>query len=319
MPSDITLESIQAAQPRIAPYIKRTPLERNETLSSEMGANVFLKYELFQKTGSFKVRGAFNKLLQIGGQDQSLGIIAVSGGNHAQAVAYAAALLGRKATIIMPRSTPAIYLDATRAYGAEILFAADSNEAFSLFADHQCEGWIPIHPFDDLDVIAGQGTIGLEFLEELPAVTDVIISIGGGGLISGISTAIKSLRPEVRIWGVETLGADCMAKSLSAGHPIELPTIASIARTLGAITPSERTFECCRTHLESVTVVSDQQALDGVQFLLERAKILAEPAAGCTLAALRQLRPNFTGKSNIILLLCGGNFGIADIRNHFSS
>ena len=218
----LTLAQIQNARQRIAPCVRRTPLTASAVLSERLKTNVYVKLELFQKTGSFKVRGAFNKALGLTAEERGQGLVAVSGGNHAQAVAYAARTLGLKSVILMPESTPANYVDATRGYGAEIKFAANVGAAFAEVAEYERQGWAYIHPFDDPVVMAGQGTIGLEILDDVPQVTDIIVSIGGGGLIGGIATAVRSLKPSVRIWGVETEGADCMSKSLAAGKIVTL-------------------------------------------------------------------------------------------------
>jgi threonine dehydratase len=282
-------------------------------LSERLNCRVSLKLELFQKTGSFKVRGAFNKVLAAGADGCGAGLVAVSGGNHAQAVAYVARELGLRATIIMPSSTPANYVAGTRGYGAEIVFAADAASAFAAVAGYEEQGWLAVHPFDDPLVIAGQGTTGLEIVEDLPDMTDLIVSIGGGGFIGGVATAVKACRPEVRIWGVETIGADAMAQALVAGHPVQLPAITSIARTLGAPAVSEQTLAMAQRYLESVTVVADSEAVEALELILERAKVLTEPAAACTLAAADRLRDRFGSSSHVVLLFCGGNVALTDI------
>ena len=313
MTETLTLAHIQNARQRIAPCVRRTPLTASAVLSERLKTNVYVKLELFQKTGSFKVRGAFNKALGLSAEERGQGLVAVSGGNHAQAVAYAARTLGLKSVILMPESTPANYLDATRGYGAEIHFAANVGAAFAEVAEYERQGWAYIHPFDDPMVIAGQGTIGLEILDDVPQVTDIIVSVGGGGLIGGIATAVRSLKPTVRVWGVETEGADCMSKSLAAGHIVTLETITSIARTLGAPAPSEMTLAMAQSLLESVTVVSDADALAALRFLLERLKVLTEPAASCTLAAADRLKDQFSKERHVVLVLCGGNMPFEDL------
>src|SRR5882672_5214770 len=250
MPDQITLTQIQNARQSIAPCVRRTPLTASAALSERLKTNVYVKLELFQKTGSFKVRGAFNKALSLSPEERGQGLVAVSGGNHAQAVAYAARNLGLKAVILMPESTPRNYVEATRGYGAEVKFAADVSAAFREVAEYERQGWAYIHPFDDPAVMAGQGTIGLEILDDVPQVTDIIASIGGGGLIGGIATAVRTLKPAVRVWGVETEGADCMSKSLAAQKVVTLDAITSIARTLGAPAPSEPTLAMARELLE---------------------------------------------------------------------
>lgn len=197
----IRLEDIRDAAERIAPYIKRTPLFRDETLSSRFVSNFYLKYESLQMTGAFKVRGAFNKMPTMTGAQKKRGVVAVSAGNHAQAVAYAAKTLGVRALILMPEATPENYLKQTVRYGAEVETFADLSAAFEAAETYELEGMTFVHPFDDADVVAGQGTIGLEILEDVPQVTDVVVSIGGGGLSGGVAAAIKSLKPEVNVWG----------------------------------------------------------------------------------------------------------------------
>ena len=313
MPERVTLTDIQEARQRIAACVRRTPLSASAALSERLRTNVYAKYELFQKTGSFKVRGAFNRALSLTPEERGCGLVAVSGGNHAQAVAYAAHTLGLKSVILMPETTPRNYVDATREYGAEVRFAPDVGAAFAEVAQYQEQGWAYLHPFDDPVIMAGQGTIGLEILDDVPQVTDIVVSIGGGGLIGGIATAVKTLKPSVRVWGVETEGADCMSKSLAAGQVVTLPAITSIARTLGAPAPSGRTLALARELVESVVVVSDDEALAALRFLLERLKVLAEPAASCTLAAADRLRNQFTRDRHVVMVLCGGNMPVEDL------
>jgi threonine dehydratase len=312
----ITLDDVKAARERIQGRVKRTQLVPSEAVSARLGCQAYLKLELFQKTGAFKVRGAFNKVLSIPEDQRGRGLVAVSGGNHAQAVAYVAKQLGLRATIFMPEKTPRNYLDATRGYGAEIILLPNAHEAFQQVAEYETQGWTSVHPFDDPLVMAGQGTLGLEIVEDLPQVTDVVVSIGGGGFIGGVATAIKSLKPQTRIWGVETEGADAMSKALAAGHVVQLAAITSIARTLGAPAASESTLELVRKYVESVTVVPDREAVLALRFLLERAKILTEPAAACTLAAAERLRDRFTPASNLVLVLCGGNTAVDDLCSY---
>lgn len=309
--STVSLTDIHAARERIGSYVRRTPLMSSRSVGERLGTRADLKLEMLQTTGSFKVRGAFNKILSVGPSNCGRGVVAVSGGNHAQAVAYVARRLGLNALIIMPASTPANYVDGTRAYGAEIHFAPDATSAFASVAGFEAQGWLPIHPFDDPLVIAGQGTAGLEILEDAPDISDLVISIGGGGLLTGVATAIKSVKPEVRIWGVETEGADAMEQALKAGSPVQLPAITSIARTLGAPSVSVRTLAAAKKYLESLTVVPDARAVDAITFLLERAKVLCEPAAACTLAAADLLKYRFGPR--VVLLLCGGNIALDDL------
>lgn len=312
----IDLSDIRDAAERIKPYVKRTPLEYSRSLSDDLGVETYVKYELFQLTGAFKIRGAFNKLLDLTDDECGRGIVAVSGGNHAQAVAMASTALGADAVIVMPQSTPQNYVDATRGYGAVVDLQPTIADAFAKVEEYRADGRVFVHPFDDPLVMAGQGTVGLEILEDLPDATDVVISIGGGGLAGGAATAIKSLKPDVRIWGVETIGADSMTQALAAGHPVQMEAITSIAKTLGAPSVSDETLALVQKYFESVTLVSDAEAVDALRFILERLKVITEPAASCTLAAARKLRANFDARTKLVLILCGGNTSAVDLGRY---
>lgn len=308
----ISLQDIEQTRQRIAPYVRRTPLVSNETLTVELGAAVFLKQELFQKTGSFKPRGAFNQILAIPEEQCKNGVVAVSGGNFAQGVAYAGRVLGVRSMICMPATTPQNYIDATRGYGAEIDLAPTIAECFTHAEDYQRQGWNPVHPFDSPWQVMGTGTIGLEIAEDVPDVTDVFISIGGGGLIAGITAGLKYVKPNVRIWGVETEGSDTMGQALKAGHVVTM-TPKSLAKTLGAPYVSEYALALMQQHLHQYVLVSDREAFEAEVFLLERAKLLTELAASCTLAAARKVKDQFTPESKIVLVMCGGNVSLENL------
>jgi threonine dehydratase len=323
MTAPLTLEDVRRARGRIAGRLHRTPTVRSAALGERLGCPVYLKLECFQKTGSFKPRGAFVKMLGLSEAERRRGVVAVSGGNHAQGVAYAARALGVPAVIAMPETTPANYLEATRGYGAEVVLTPDIASAFAEAGRLQEAGRVMIHPFDDPEVAAGQGTVGLEIIEDVPDATRVYVSIGGGGLIAGVATALKALRPDVRIIGVETRGADAMARSLAAGEPVTLPEITSIARTLGAPRVSDLTFEHVRRLVEEVVVVEDAAAAAALFLILERTKVLVEPAASCCLAAAERDRDRgrLTPDDRVVLLLCGGNVSaesLCDFRRRFA-
>jgi threonine dehydratase len=308
------LGDVLSARERIAPFVRRTPLVCSHATGGRLGTNAYLKLEMFQKTGAFKVRGAFNRMLVMSADERRRGVVAASAGNHGQAVAYAARALGMPAVVVMPESTPRLSLEAAKAYGATLHLAptlADSMRAVNRFV---ADGLTYVHPYADPLVIAGQGTIGLEILEDVPDVTDVVVSIGGGGLAGGVALAVKSLRPDIRVWGVETAGAETMTRALAAGRPVELQNVTSIARTLGAPIVAEETFALAQRYLESVTVVSDASAMDALRFLLQRGKVLTEPASSCTLAAADALREQFTPESHVVLILCGGNVAVSDVN-----
>ncbi|MBK9216429.1 MAG: threonine/serine dehydratase [Chloracidobacterium sp.] len=307
----VDIRDIRSAAERIHPYVKRTHTELSRALSERLNTHVYVKYELFQKTGSFKPRGAFNKMLQLSPEEKKAGVVAVSGGNHAQAVAYASSVLNLDAVILMPENTPSGYLEATRHYGATIDLRPDIGDAFAGLEAYQQQGRVLIHPFDDDAVIAGQGTVGLEIMDDVPQATDIIASIGGGGMAAGVALAAKSVNPALRAWGVETEGADAMSQAFAAGRPVTI-AITSIAKTLGAPFVTDRTLNLIRDLYESVTVVPDSEAVDALLFIAQRLKVITEPAAACTLAAADRLHENFTPQSHVVLVLCGGNTSIPD-------
>jgi threonine dehydratase len=311
----ITLEDVHAARRRVQPYIRRTPMERNETLSRSLGTNVYLKYELFQKTGSFKPRGAFNQMLQLNPSQREKGIVAVSGGNFAQGVAYAGQVLGVRTLICMPAYTPQTYLDATKSYGAEIEITPSITEAFNSAEDYRRQGKSFLHPYDDPAMMAGNGTAGLELLEDFPGATDVFISVGGGGLLGGMITALKGVKPEIRIWSVETEGADTLDLALKAGKVVHIqPT--SLAKTLGGPYVAEDTLLLAQKHLQEHVLVSDREAFIAQRTLLERGKVLTELAASCTLAAAEKVKAAFQPDDHIVLLLCGGNVSLDNLIDY---
>lgn len=306
-------DDVAEARARIAPWVHRTPTVHSSTLSTRLGTDVWLKLEMFQKTGAFKVRGAFNRMLSFTEAERRRGVVAVSAGNHAQAVAYAARELGMRAIVFMPESTPRNYLRATAAYGATVTLTSSFDEAIRSIPRYVEQGWTYVHPYGDRLVIAGQGTLGLEILDDVPGVTDVIVSIGGGGLAGGVALAVKAQRPGVRVWGVETEGAPTMARALAEGRVVQLPHVSSVARTLCAPAVTEETLALAQRHLEGVTLVSDAEAMEAVRFLLERVKVLAEPASSCTLAAAERLRDRFSREHRVVLILCGGNISAEEI------
>jgi threonine dehydratase len=309
----ITIKDIQDARPKIEPFIRRTPLLPNDTLGKRLKTNVYLKYELFQKTGSFKPRGAFNQILNLSDEQKKKGVVAVSGGNFAQGAAYAAQMLGIRAQICMPEYTPKNYVNGTKSYGAEVHFAPTFPEIFELARSFENDGFALIHAWDNPYQVAGNGTVGLEILEDLPDVTDVIISIGGGGLIAGNILSLLAGNPKVRIWGVETQGAETMNAALKAGKIVQIaPT--SLAKTLGAPYVSEDAFNLCQRNLEDLVVVTDKEAFDAQVYLLERTKVITELAASCTLAAADKIRDRLG--SHVVLLLCGGNASLANMMEY---
>ncbi|MDQ3396734.1 MAG: threonine/serine dehydratase [Deinococcota bacterium] len=311
----IPLKSIRAAQRRIQPYLAASPVRYAESYSRRLKARVCFKLELFLPTHAFKVRGALNAVLGLSEEARARGVITASAGNHGLGVSYAAAQVGAKATIILPVTTPEIRLDAIAALGGEIIiYGEDWNEAnrkaLALVAEY---GYTYVSPFDDAEIMAGQATIALELLEQVPEVDIVLAAVGGGGLISGVASALRQLKPEVRVIGVETLGADCMAQSLAAGSLVELPRFTSIAESLGTKRSTERPFAIVKEAVERVVVVSDEASLDELLYTLDYEKLLVEPAASCTLAALTEgLVPDIAGKT-IVPIICGGNIRLEQV------
>ena len=311
----IDLKDIEGARELIASHIHRTPTVRSHALSERLETNVHLKLELFQKTGSFKPRGVFSHMLRLTDQQRKTGAVGFSGGNFAQALAYGGKTLGVRTHIFMPEYTPKNYIEATRAYGAEIELIPTVQGCIEGAERYRRDGWTFIHPFDDPLLKAGHGTLGLELIEDVPELTHVFVSIGGGGLMSGVASAIKAIKPSVRIWGVETQGADAMTRALDAGSVVEIQ-VTSLAKTLGAPYVSEDTLKAAQQLLEEVLVVPDEAAFEALKFILERVKVLTELAASCTLAGATQARDRFTQSDHVALILCGGNVSVSDLSDY---
>ncbi len=299
----------------MAGFVHRTPLVRSSTLSENAGTNVYLKLELFQKTGSFKPRGAFNQLLVLMDETGADRFVGVSGGNFAQGLAYAGAALGVSTTIVMPDTTPGNYVNASRGYGATVELVEGMAAAFARTDELAQSGATVAHPFDHPAMMAGNGTLGLELVEDVPDLTDVFISVGGGGFISGVGSAVRALKPEARIWAVETDGAQVLHDSLAAGRPLSM-TPTSLARTLGSPYLSTTAYEFASEQVHESLVVTDAMAYSAAVFLLERAKVLTELAAACTLAAFETVADRFGPSDHVVLVLCGGNVSVADMLGY---
>ena len=311
----ITLNDVKAAAEKVSSYVRRTPLWKSETLSKRLGTNVYLKMELFQKTGSFKPRGAFNQMLAREKDVLDKGAVAISGGNFAQGAAYASRVLGVDIIVCMAEDTPKNYVDATRGYSATIDFSSDIHAAFNRYNELAEQGRTALHPFDNHYQMSGAGNVALEIFEDLPEITDLVISIGGGGLISGNTVAIKGLKPQVRVWGVETEGAATMKSAMDAGKVVNIkPT--SMSRTLGSPFVAQDALTIAQEHLEGLLIVSDKQAIDAQQLILERTKVLPELAASCTLAAVEKIKDRFGPDDHLVLLMCGGNESVANLVNY---
>ncbi|WP_189313164.1 threonine/serine dehydratase [Streptomyces brasiliensis] len=302
----IGISDIEAAAQRIAGHVVRTPTVPSPGLSTLLGVPVTVKLELLQRTGSFKARGATAKLLSLTEAERAAGVVAMSGGNHGVAVAVMAAALDVKATVVMPRTAPARSIALAEEAGASLRLTDGMAEAFQLVDRLRDEGLTLVHPFDDPVVIAGQGTVGLEFADDADELTDVLVSVGGGGLIAGVAAALRARRPDVRVWGVETAGAEAMSEALAAGGPLPV-ALSSVVTTLSAPSVSQLTYDHVSTLVSEVLVVPDQEAVEGCLDLAEHAKLWTEPAAGCLLPAARQVRKRVGDDARLGLVVCGGN------------
>uniref|UniRef100_UPI003EB6C0EE pyridoxal-phosphate dependent enzyme n=1 Tax=Streptomyces tabacisoli TaxID=3156398 RepID=UPI003EB6C0EE len=308
----ITVADVEAEAERIAGHVVRTPTLSSPGLSGLLGVPVTTKLELLQRTGSFKARGAVAKLLTLTEAERAAGVVAVSGGNHGIGVAVMAGALDVEATVVMPRSAPGRAVDIAKASGASVVLADTMDGAFALMDELRAQGLTLVHPFDDPVVIAAQGTVGLELAEDAGELTDVLVSIGGGGLISGVAAALHARRPGVRVWGVETEGARAMSAALAAGGPVPVE-LSSVVSTLSAPSVSRLTYEHVSALVTEVLTVTDAEAVQGTLDLADHAKVWAEPAAGCLLPAARRVLERVGDGARLGLVVCGGNATTADV------
>jgi threonine dehydratase len=305
----LELDDVLAARDRVAETSRHTPLVYSHTFSAMTGADVHVKQEMLQRTGAFKIRGATNRIATLPEETLEAGVVTASAGNHAQGVALAATRMGVDSKVVMPEDAPISKIKATRSYGAEvILHGVDYDEA----AEHareieKAEGRYYLEAFDDWEVMAGQGTLGLEIYDDLPEVETVVVPIGGGGLISGIATALKGMNSDVRVIGVQAEGASSVAPSLSKGERIELDSVDTIADGIATRTVGEKTFEVIKERVDEVVTVSDADIAVAVTTLLERSKTLVEGAGAVPLAALLAGAFEYEDDETIVPVLCGGN------------
>jgi len=302
----------EEARARVAGSLHRTPLLRSRTLSELAGAPIYLKCENLQKTGSFKVRGALHRLLRLTDEERRRGVVTISAGNHAQAVAWAAREVGSRALVVMPEHASPAKVEASRGYGAEVVLHGDAKAAFArAFALADERGLRFVHPFDDEEVVAGHGSAALEIMEDLPDVGAIIVPVGGGGLVSGIAAAAAAVRPNVAVWGVEPEGADAMCRSLEAGHAVHLDAVDTIADGLAAPMAGVLNHALVAAFARGVVTVSDVEIVRALRLLLERTKLLVEPAGAAGLAALLAERIPLTGDAPVAVLLSGGNVALS--------
>jgi len=307
-----TFKDIQEAYEILKPVVRRTPLERSKTFSHMIKANVYLKEENLQTTGSFKIRGAYNKIYHLAREERKFGVVCASAGNHAQGVAYASTLMGVKSTVFMPIYTPPMKIIATKSYGATVVLEGITYDDAALAAKKYAEEkkMTFVHAFNDDFVIAGQGTIGIEIFEVLPQVDVVLIPVGGGGLISGIALALKTLKPNIKIIGVEAEGAQSMKLSLEQNNIVPLKSIMTIADGIAVKTPKELTFALAQQYVDEVVTVNDEEIANALYLLLQRTKLVVEPAGAVSLAALLSKKVSFP-KNNVVAVLSGGNVNLS--------
>jgi len=307
----VTLDYIRAARERIREHLYLSPAPHSAALSEMTGQQVFLKLDNLQRTGAFKERGALNKILTLTPEERSRGVIAASAGNHAQAVAFHASQNGIRARIVMPLMTPLVKVAATSGYSADVvLHGADYDEACSeaIRQSHE-DGLTFLHPFDDDEVIAGQGTIGLELLEQIPELEAVVVPIGGGGLIGGVACAIKETNPNIRVIGVQTDRLPSMLRAREAGHPVTIPAEATIADGIAVRRAGTKTLPLVEKYVDELVTVDEEEIASAILVLLEREKTLAEGAGATALAALLQKKTTLDGQRTAVLV-CGGNIDV---------
>lgn len=305
----MTLESFEEASEAVSKVTQETKLVYSEYYSSQTGNKVYFKPENMQYTGAYKVRGAYYKISTMSEEEKQRGLITASAGNHAQGVAYAAKLAGIPATIVMPTPTPLIKINRTKGYGAEVVLAGDVFDEACEYAYKLAEerGLTFVHPFNDLAVATGQGTIAMEIIKELPTVDYILVPIGGGGLCAGVSTLAKLLNPKIKVIGVEPAGANCMQESLKAGHVVALPTVNTIADGTAVKCPGDKIFPYIQENVDEIITVEDSELIVAFLDMVENHKMIVENSGLLTVAALKHLDVK---KKKIVSVLSGGNMDV---------
>jgi len=305
----MTLESFEEAAEAVSKVTQETKLLYSEYYSGQTGNKVYFKPENMQYTGAYKVRGAYYKISTLTDEEKARGLITASAGNHAQGVAYAAKLAGIKATIVMPTTTPLIKVNRTKGYGAEVVLAGDVfDEACAKAYELADEfGYTFVHPFDDLAVATGQGTIAMEIIKELPTVDYILVPVGGGGLCAGVSTLAKLLNPKIKVIGVEPAGANCMQESLKAGHVVGLPDVNTIADGTAVKCPGEKIFPYIQENVDDIITIEDSELIVAFLDMVENHKMIVENSGLLTVAALKHMNVE---KKKIVSVLSGGNMDV---------
>ena len=302
----VSLGEIRKAASIITPHIHRTPLTSSAHLGGLVGVNLYLKLEMFQKTGSFKPRGVLNKMASLGDGEKRRGVVSLSAGNHAQALAYAATMAGVPSVIVMPTGAVKTKVEATRGYGGEVILTDSDLLETALGIQRERELTL-VHPFDDLNTIAGTGTLGLELLEDVPQVDVVLCGIGGGGLISGVAAVLKLVNREIKVIGVEPEGAPGMSLALQKGEPVHMAAMNTIADGLAAPFVGHHNLNHVRAFVDDVVTVQDEEIIEAMRLLLERVKVVVEPAGAASYAALLADKVNLDSGANVLCVLSGGN------------
>jgi threonine dehydratase len=309
----VSLDQIRRAADEVRGRLHRTPVTSSSFLGARSGTQVFLKLELFQKTGSFKARGVLNALASLNEADRARGVISISAGNHAQALAWGASSLGIRSVLVMPTTAVRNKIEATKDYGGEVVLT--NGDLLQTCLEIQAQRDLTlIHPFDDPRIIAGAGTVGLELVEDVPDVDVVIVGCGGGGLLSGVAAAVKRLRPTARVVGVEPTGANGMIQSLARGEPVRLPQLSTIADGLAAPFAGAHTLAHVRAFVDDMVEVEDDEIVGAMRVLLERCKLLAEPAGAAATAALLAGRVAAPAHARVAIVISGGNVDLTRLR-----
>ncbi len=313
---NIELRDIERAAARLKPILHHTELDKSSTFSAMTGGEIYLKCENRQKTGSFKIRGASNKIASMIERGESCPVVASSAGNHAQGVAYAAKLFGIPATIVMPKAAPIAKVQATEGYGAKVVLEGDCYDDAYACAMCICqqEGAAFLHPYNDPEVIAGQGTLGLEILADLPYVDIIVVPAGGGGLLAGVAAAVKQINPRVKVYGVQAEGADAIAQSYAAKKLVTTDAVSTIADGIAVKAPGDLSVELINRYADGVVTVSDTEIADAILLLMERCKQIVEPAGATPLAAVLKGRIDVKGK-RVVCVMSGGNIDMSFIQS----
>jgi len=311
---ELTLEKFEEAYNIVQKVVLPTNLIYSEYLSSQTGNKVYLKPENLQRTGAYKIRGAYYKISTLSEEERDKGLITASAGNHAQGVAYAAKAYGVKATIVMPTTTPLIKVNRTKSYGAEVILYGDVYDESCGYALELAEdkGYTFIHPFDDLDVATGQGSIAMEIIKELPTVDYILVPVGGGGLATGVSTLAKMLNPNIKVIGVEPSGANCLQESLKLGAVTTLPGVDTIADGTAVKTPGSKIFPYLQKNLDDIITVADSELIVAFLDMIENHKMLAENSGLLTVAALKHLPVK---DKKIVSIISGGNMDVITLAS----